>query len=347
MTLNDWIAETVERYRTQPVGRATVESAHTLRMGAQRRVDGHIGTPIWADEWDVLLVLDACRPDQLAAVTDEYEWLPEEPATRRSVGSCSIDWINRTFNEHPERARETAYVTANPFADHDTPGTKSADLADGPVGHLQRLYRTHWQDVTPDGAAAAEHDATGRSRVGSGIATVPPAAVTDHTIAAARARDELGVSQVVAHYMQPHEPYRSHPQWGSGDSKLLENLVDEDAEAGSSVWPQAKHGVVDHDALWQAGVDNLRWVLDDIEARLLPNVDGRVVLTADHGNAMGEWGEWHHPPGALGPQVRTVPWVEIECTDSVTEHPDVSLDETAAGGVDTSTEARLEALGYR
>jgi hypothetical protein len=147
--------------------------------------------------------------------------------------------------------------------------------------------------------------------------------------------------------MQPHEPYRSHPQWGSGDSKLLENLVDEDAEAGSSVWPQAKRGVVSRGALWRAGVDNLRWVLDDIEARLLPNVDGRLVITADHGNAMGEWGEWHHPPGALGPQVRTVPWVEVDCTDSGTEHPTVTLTDNTTTPVNATTDDQLAALGYR
>jgi len=87
-------------------------------------------------------------------------------------------------------------------------------------------------------------------------------------------------------------------------------------------------------------------VLDDVTERLLPNLDGRVVVTADHGNAMGEWGEWHHPPGALSPAVRKVPWLEIDCTDQNTVQPDVELDHTSDGsGVDT--EARLEALGYR
>lgn len=340
MTFNDWLRETKDRYKNQPPVKATIESLHQLRMGGQRRLGGKIGTPVWHREWDVLLVLDACRVDQMEAVVEEYDQLPETVDTVWSQASCSIDWINRTFNAHPDQTKDAGYVTANPFADHNTEGTKSADLKDSNLPYLKLLYLTHWQDI--EGETATDSDRTSRAKVGSGIATVPPEPVTDHVIQAWRNRTDHGFNRLVGHYMQPHEPYRAHPEWGSGDSRLLENLVDEDAEAGSSVWPVAKEGHVSTDELWRAGVDNLRWVLDDITERLLPNVEGKVVLTADHGNAMGEWGEWHHPPGAISPAVRKVPWIEIDCTDSQTE-----IVETETDSVEADITDQLEALGYK
>jgi len=309
----------------------------------QRTLDGRVGSLWWGrDDWDVLVVMDATRVDLAREV------LAEPVKSVWSPASTSIDWINRTFNQHPEHAARAGYVTANPFADHDTPGTKSADLADGDLGHFRPLYKTHWQDITAENIARERHAETGRAAVGSGIATVPPDPVTDHGIAAWRQREQLDIDRLVLHYMQPHEPYRSHPEWGSGDSDLLRNLVDPKAEAGSSVWPQVQAGRIPEDELWAAGVDNLHWVLEDVCNRLLSNVDGRVVLTADHGNAMGEWGEWHHPPGALSPACRKVPWLGVDATDERTARPDIDVTADAPiQTTDADTARQLEALGYR
>jgi hypothetical protein len=38
--------------------------------------------------------------------------------------------------------------------------------------------------------------------------------------------------------------------------------------------------------VWEAYLDNLRYVLDNIE-ELLQNVDGKVVISADHGELFG------------------------------------------------------------
>jgi hypothetical protein len=172
---------------------------------------------------------------------------------------------------------------------------------------------------------------------------VPPETVTDHAISAWRERNSLGIERLVVHYMQPHEPYRARPEWGSGDSKLLENLVDPDQPAGASVWPVLQEGGIEMDEFWEVYKDNLRWALDDVTERLLPNVGGDVVISADHGNALGEWGEWHHPPGAIGPAVRRVPWVPIECEDGHTVDPDVSAGDAASPDVNE----QLAALGYK
>lgn len=324
MTLQDFIEESIERYQTQPVTRATKRTAMAFRNGAFRHVGRHIGSPIWAREWDVLVVLDACRYDLWQEVASEYGLPTDE--THWSNASCSIDWIRRNFNAYPDEARRTGYVTSNPFADHDTPSARSAGLADEPLGHFRPLYKTEWTELFE-----------------GQIATVPPETVTDHAIDAWRNRDELGFDQLVVHYMQPHEPYRARPGWGSGDHKLLGNLIDPETPAGSSIWPALEDGDVDLEEFWSVYQDNLRWVLDDVSERLLENLDGEIVLTADHGNALGELGEWHHPPGAIGPSVRRVPWTQVQATDQGTVQPEIDVSEPLE---EVEVTDQLEALGY-
>ena len=84
-----------------------------LRHGVSR-VYWPEGTPVFEEDWDVLLVLDACRADLLAAVRDEYEFL-DAPDTRLSVDSTSHRWMEKNFSAaYADDLRETAYVTGNP-----------------------------------------------------------------------------------------------------------------------------------------------------------------------------------------------------------------------------------------
>jgi len=58
---NESVAETGTRLRRR-----------TLRQLNRVRPDG---TPIYEREWDVLVVLDACRLDLMEGVADEYEFI--------------------------------------------------------------------------------------------------------------------------------------------------------------------------------------------------------------------------------------------------------------------------------
>jgi hypothetical protein len=133
-------------------------------------------------------------------------------------------------------------------------------------------------------------------------------------------------SRVIAHYQQPHLPFRR----GTG--------VDVDGSA----WELYQCGELGHDDMWSRYEDNLRWVLDDV-GLLLDNVDAdRVVITADHGNALGENGYYGHFPYVRSDGMRSVPWVEVGPAEDSGRHepggrPDANPD----------AERRLEQLGYR
>ena len=52
----------------------------------------------------------------------------------------------------------------------------------------------------------------------------------------------------------------------------------------------------------------------------------KVVVTADHGEALGEFGVYAHPRWVHHPKVRIVPWLEISSTDMERKTGDAESD---------------------
>jgi hypothetical protein len=158
---------------------------------------------------------------------------------------------------------------------------------------------------------------------------VPPRPITDRTIIAGR---EGNHDRLIAHYMQPHVPYIAHAMWEDR----------EPTEDESRGWKRLKSGDIDDETHWELYESNLRLVLDEVEL-LLENIDAdRVAITADHGNAFGEWGAYSHPEGFLHPNVKIVPWGETSAVDKESHIPETDERKSA----ETSVEEHLEAMGY-
>lgn len=261
------------------------------------RVGPHLspsGQDVFEREWDVLVVLDGCRCDTFA---DVFDGLTD---CIWSVGATSETWIRRTFG-----GRDTSSVgmlTGNPFA---------AQLDADNFAHF------HLEPV-----ADVE-----------GIETVPPEMLTDRAIDVWRRRDQLGVDRLVVHFMQPHVPFRSRPDWFAGWRGT--------DTWGSVAWRDMVAGEIDRHEWFDAYRDNLRWVLADVD-RLTHNCDATIALTADHGNAAGEWGLYGHPVGAPISAVRSVPWATVDGADEQTAAPGHQPPETSI-----DTDDQLAALGYR
>ncbi|PTD94343.1 hypothetical protein C9439_03355 [archaeon SCG-AAA382B04] len=56
---------------------------------------------------------------------------------------------------------------------------------------------------------------------------------------------------------------------------------------------------------------NLEIVLESVE-NLVREVDGKIIITADHGEGFGRDDLWGHPRGKNYDFLRTVPWLVIE-----------------------------------
>jgi len=143
--------------------------------------------------------------------------------------------------------------------------------------------------------------------------------------------------------MQPHHPFVPDPV--AGDDGL--------ARTGSHTntgnpWVLLRRGEVSVERVRRAYRANLRHVLAEV-ATLLANVDGRIAITADHGNLFGEWGLYGHPMETPVPALLAVPWTTASGTDRETRSPALDPPEplpvSRVYGADGDAE-RLDALGY-
>ncbi|QLG26093.1 hypothetical protein HUG10_00410 [Halorarum halophilum] len=307
MTFANWIESTREQI-AQDGWDGVKESIYELRLGALRRLERFAdpGTNVFDHEWDVLLILDGCRVDAMAEVADEYEFL-DDPGSHRSVGSASYQWMERTFtDEYADEMARTAHVTANPFTD------EFCDPAEWAL--LDEVWRNAWNED---------------------VGIVPARSVTDGAIRAARERDDE-FDRLLVHYMQPHFPSVPEPM-GSG------TRLNEWIDGREMAWQGLRRGRFTEQEVWNAYVANLRYVLNDV-AVLLENLDAeKVVLTADHGNAKGEWGVYGHPNVAIN-VLREVPWYVTTAIDEDSYEPNQRVDSGAEE--DVSVADRLQALGY-
>ncbi|WP_121743419.1 hypothetical protein [Natronorubrum halophilum] len=277
-------------------------------------------------KWDYCLVLDACRYDVFSEVYDEY--LEGTLEKRRSTGSSTPEWAYRTFDgDH-----DIAYFSGNPFINdlgiplNELKWGASCDYEWSAADHISNVFdvwKSGWDDD---------------------LGTVPPESLEEafqsHSAAVERA------DRTVLHYMQPHAPYLSRGkgqklkqiQKGIRRQEEAEKATDGGESAlssfGDTLRPKVESRLEDSELAQKAGLwleldpadlvrngtreaalelyeENLRIALEAI-ADLIPKLDGRVVVTADHGEAFGEEGVWEHHIETHIPPLMEVPWLEVE-----------------------------------
>lgn len=296
-----------------------------------------IGTHVMDEDWDVLVVLDTCRTDAMQDVASEYSFIDEVDRIW-SRGAHSVEWMSHTFDRKWEKElSSTALISANPFAkvvlDQDLQDTerdaanrlrKLGDwdlITSEDLGHVEYVWQ--YDTDTPAVRELKEKEYLPKH-------VTFPKPVTDRGIDTWRNRD--GIDRMILHYWQPHKPFIANAieekrPLRDYEYKFFEYLKDTD----------------DWETVYSTFLDELRFALDSVKV-LLRNIDAEdVVITADHGEAMGEFGDYNHQMGLLNPYVRFVPWVETSATDRRTRDPDTELTEREGYSVDE----RLSALGYK
>ncbi|MDR5657387.1 hypothetical protein RH831_09365 [Halodesulfurarchaeum sp. HSR-GB] len=320
-TFQEWFAEHREQIRKEPSS-GLKHAAFTTYLGLWYTLTSRwpLGTQVFEEDWDLLIVLDACRVDVLESVADEYDFL-ENIERRVSIGSHSREWLAKTFTrDWANEINSTAMITGNPhveavFHDRNYPPKETVPFA------FPRWNVVHGEEFeTIENLSQYDH--------GEGYG-VPPRPITDRTITTSR---EGSAERIIAHYMQPHIPY-------------IAKALEADREPTSNEargWKNLKTSDISRADHWSLYRDNLRLVLDDI-GLLLKNIDAeRVLLTADHGNAFGEWGAYGHPEGFPHPSVKYVPWIELDATDTGMYDPAYTFSESGK----SSVEQNLQDLGY-
>lgn len=205
-----------------------------------------------------------------AARHDLYEEVNGKTRKRRTLGSSSEEFIKETFSEGA-KWKDTVVVTANPHY--------HAPLFEKQTG---RTPEETFKDIY-NGFARDDLWENG---------TVPPKnmlklleeALEDHNPTE---------NAFIVHFMQPHTP-------------LLDSHIENDADRDMNVWDRLEKGEYTDQEVWKAFKDNLETVMLYAEEACFL-LDGVVAITADHGNAFGENGEYGPPFGSQNPVLRTVP----------------------------------------
>ncbi|WP_101296762.1 hypothetical protein [Halegenticoccus soli] len=281
------------------------------------------------EDWDNLLILDACRFDmfeRLNSVPGELQW-------RRSKGSATREFVQNNFAG--KRFHDCVYVTGNPFVSMDASDAFHA---------VVDVWDAHWDDD---------------------LETVTPDTMRE---ALFRAEAEYPNKRLVGHFVQPHHPFigptgRDLLGDTSGNRRARERALNMNSETADAppnverrVWQLAETGDLDLEMLRRAYDENLEVALPIVE-ELVETLRGKTVVTSDHGNLIDEPAyrvlsagsrRFGHPMYATAEALVKVPWLVCRAETRkrvVSEPPTAQKRSASAGGA--VVDDRLEALGYK
>jgi len=262
------------------------------------------------EDWDNLIILDACRFDFFNKVYKDY--LAGKLEKRISKGSNTGEWLVKTF---PNKY-DYIYVSANPYIN-----SLGFPLNLGPIEYRKYNWTANKHflkiiDVWKFGWVEKYN-------------TIHPKYIN---MAYLSNKDD---KKTIIHYMQPHYPYINYKGvletrykvelMNKGYFKfIVENIFQERfrllilqkflklfKRRYQLSQLQRVYIEVGMDKLQYYYEDNLRIVLKYV-SELIEELEGKTIITADHGDAFGEKGIWGHPPETHIPVLIEVPWLEVK-----------------------------------
>lgn len=235
-----------------------------------------------------------------------------ELQSRHTHTSHSTEFIEHNFRG--ETHHDTVYITTNPYIHMIDPDSFYAlvDMLD------------EWDAETQ---------------------TVHPRDVVSEAIERAELYED---KRLIVHFMQPHYPFIGETGREIDHRGFHGN---DDEPTTPSIWRAMLYNMINagDEQLETAYRENLDIVLEEVE-RLLDHIDGKTVITSDHGNMLGErlapfyFKAYGHPQGVRCQALNHLPWF-VPTFDSrretTTDEP-VLVEHSDEEKIDE----RLTALGY-
>ncbi|MCH7662009.1 MAG: methyltransferase domain-containing protein [Euryarchaeota archaeon] len=267
-------------------------------------------TLIHERDWETLIVLDSCRYDYFEALYPEYF----EGVLRRvrspvdpENGYATSTWCNGTFTERYDDITylsTTLRINSRMAIDGFHAGERFDTVVD--------LWESGWNEA---------------------YGTVLPETVAD-AVRSERERDRT--ERTIVHYSQPHFPYLSRDPPAAVKDNDLEKRTTRTFRARAVVGSKVRHALGDGGSrklletlgmgplnpmdeilrnygpatMEEAYRENLEGVLESV-ASLVAELPGKTVITADHGELLGENGYYGHSYVPDHETVSTVPWLEL------------------------------------
>jgi hypothetical protein len=274
---------------------------------------------LMAEEWDNLFILDACRLDYFR----EKNHIDGNLSARTSLATWSWEFMEQNFVGRD--LHDTVYVTSNPYVER----------LDEDVFYTVENLLHDWDKE---------------------MGTVHPGTVVE---AARDAHERYPNKRLIIHFMQPHVPWigptadairervnglKGWDRYGynrdGGKTTEREGIGD---------WEAVKEGHITTDELGAAYQESLQIALEHIED-LLNDLNGDSVVTADHGEMLGDQVApftpklYGHNFDTYCSELCRLPWLEVpgdEDRETIAEDP-IGFDRLA----DDKVSERLADLGY-
>jgi hypothetical protein len=284
-----------------------------------RQLRGKQGIDIMDADWDTIVVLDACRYDVFSEEVD----LPGELSEVISRGSATAEFVAENFQgQH----YDTVYVTGNPSV--------NKHLSEDRFHDVINVWKDEWDEE---------------------LGTVLP---SDMYAATKAAHERYPHKRIISHFLQPHQPFigdkgralYEESEYGSTVRGHRKSVIGDDAEWETrNIFLGLFEGELNHDEVWEAYAENLREVVPWVE-RIVTELDGRSVVTSDHGNIFQQpvisptKPPSAHPGGIYLDKLVRVPWLVVDGprrtvrSERPTEHSE--------GSGEAVPKERLRDLGY-
>jgi len=236
---------------------------HELIDGAIYKYTFPPGIDIMEQDWDNLIILDACRFDTFNKINQLSGSLSSEV----TAGYKSSVFMQKNFSGR--QLHDTVYITSNPHVDKTLDGG-------GEFHHVIRSYEER-HDPT-DAEFSVEYHPENVFKT------------------AKNSLERFNDKRLIIHFMQPHVPYFGPKASEYRDKVRREHNVAfrrmSESEVGkSTVLSDLKHaaskGYLHREELIEVYEENLRICLKYVE-RLVSELYGKTVITSDHGELLGD-----------------------------------------------------------
>ncbi|MCQ6254055.1 hypothetical protein [Methanocaldococcus sp.] len=249
------------------------------------------GIYIFNEQWDNLIILDACR----------YDIFKEEFKNRKTKGKLEYrisrgtdtpSFLMENFNSK-EKYNDIIYLSTNPY--------------------VEKLLKGKFYKIVSVWKECLDKRYTG----------VPPKILYEYAVYYMK---KYSNKKLIIHFTQPHSPYPN----GTGETyakeftsaflkeKIFKLRYKLDNNYYVETWPYIGLKTLKVDKLKEGYRENLKLDIPYIK-KLINILPGRTIVTADHGEAFGERLHpllpikvYGHPPNVRIPALVKVPWLIVE-----------------------------------
>jgi hypothetical protein len=227
----------------------------------------HKGDNILKEDYDFLIILDACRYDTFK----ELNFIKGKLSKKIALETQTGEWAKKIFSKKYD---DIVYVAGGPIRYRNKEG--GLTYFDNCVHHMENVWKNNWNDT---------------------YKTTLPESMTKSTL---KLIEKYPNKKLVLHFLQPHYPFITP-----------KSLVILKENNNQNLFELAKLGKISKETIIQLYKENLIIVLKEVE-KLIENLGGRIIITADHGEAFGEKFIWEHVSEIHIKELLEVPWLVID-----------------------------------